>query len=103
MLRYHDIGDYLTREEKLEMIADLGSVAALPSQVLRIDASGDWLNQRSDLFQSFSPMGDKKDKTAEPMFGIYSLGVVTNRERVGLQLLSGTNAGKHAPHDQLLF
>ena len=80
MLRYFDIGDYLSREDKLAIIAKFGSVHAVPWQVIEPNASGDWINQRGDLFESFAPLGAKKDEAADPMFGTYSLGVVTNRD-----------------------
>lgn len=52
----------------------------MPWQTLTPDPSGDWLNQGDEAFQAFAPLGAKKDTTAEPMFGLYSLGVVTNRD-----------------------
>jgi predicted helicase len=79
-LRYCDIGDYLSREDKLAMIAKVGSIETVPWQVLEPNAFGDWINQRNDLFESFTPLGAKKDETADPIFATYSLGVVTGRD-----------------------
>ncbi len=48
---FHDIGDYLSRTEKLEMIASYKSLAGIPSwQKITPDQHGDWLNQRDDSF-----------------------------------------------------
>jgi predicted helicase len=79
-IRYHDIGDYLTREEKLFTIEEFGSIESIPWQTIEPDASGDWINQRDETFASFVPLGDKKDKSSRPVFETYSLGVVTNRD-----------------------
>lgn len=52
---YHDIGDYLSREEKLTIIRKLGSVGnpAIDWKILKPDDHGDWISQRNDLFESF--------------------------------------------------
>ena len=46
-ISYHDIGDYLTREEKLKLIADLGSINGLTTQErwtdIVPDDHDDWL------------------------------------------------------------
>ncbi len=79
-LRYHDIGDYLDREEKLAIIAGFGSIESIPWQVLQANAEGDWINQRSPEFEGFVALGDKGDKHAAVIFEIYSGGVKTNRD-----------------------
>jgi predicted helicase len=75
-VRYHDIGDYLTREKKLFSIEEFGSIENIPWQTIEPDASGDWINQRNADFLSFAPMGDKKDSSSGAIFDTYSLGVV---------------------------
>ena len=64
LIQYHDIGDYLSREEKLAIIAEKRSIlgSAMHWTQIRPNAQGDWLNQRNDIFGSFIPLGDKKDK-----------------------------------------
>ena len=82
-IRYHDIGDYLSREEKLARIAHLGSVAdlAMPWTILQPNEHGDWLNQRNDQFGSFIALGHKDDKDAKTFFlPYYSNGLKTNRD-----------------------
>lgn len=84
VIRYKDIGDYLSREEKLEIVAN--SRHALDSvmdwQVLQPNEHGDWLNQRKDLFGSFIPLGDKDNKkNKQTVFvPLYSIGLKTNRD-----------------------
>jgi len=79
-IRYHDIGDYLTREEKLFAIEEFGSIENIPWRTIEPDVSGDWVNQRNATFASFAPLGDKKGHSPEAIFGGYSLGLITNRD-----------------------
>ena len=75
-LRYHDIGDYLDREEKLAIIAQFGSIEAIPWKVLTPNAAGDWINQRNPEFEGFVPLDD--DPRA--IFSTRSRGVETSRD-----------------------
>ncbi|WP_226849801.1 DEAD/DEAH box helicase [Acidithiobacillus ferrooxidans] len=75
-LRYHDIGDYLDREEKLAIIADFGSIAAVPWQRLTPNESGDWINQRNPEFEGFVALNN--DPRA--IFSVRSRGVETSRD-----------------------
>jgi predicted helicase len=77
---FHDIGDYLSREDKLEKIAGYASVAGIEYwQQIIPDEHGDWLKQRDDSFDQFIVLGDKKGD-APKLFDNFSLGVVTNRD-----------------------
>ncbi len=82
---YRDIGDYLTREQKLGAIAAFGSTAGIVAQNgwSRIvpDVHGDWLKQRDDSFQQHIALGvkDQKDCSTK-LFSRFSLGVTTNRD-----------------------
>lgn len=77
---YHDIGDYLSREEKLKKLAEFGTVAGVPWVEIKPNSSHDWINQRDPAFQEFIPLGDKETKSPDTVFTLYSLGVVTNRD-----------------------
>src|SRR5690554_1568588 len=81
---FHDIGDYLTREQKLETVSELGSIAGISQQAgwqtIEPDSFGDWLNQRDPFFETYISLGDKKDKTAPSVFENYSSGIKTNRD-----------------------
>jgi len=80
---FHDIGDYLSREEKLEKISAYASVAGISAaegwQHITPDEHGDWLRQRDDSFSEFIALGDKKGG-GPALFENFSLGVVTNRD-----------------------
>ena len=80
---FHDIGDYLSREQKLEQIATFGSIDGIENwqgwRIIEPDAHGDWTKQRDGSFTSHIAIGSKKgDATA--IFENFSLGVVTNRD-----------------------
>ncbi|MDL2170845.1 MULTISPECIES: type ISP restriction/modification enzyme [Asaia] len=80
---FHDIGDYLTREQKLKKIEELVSIKGLSDadlwQNITPDEHGDWLRQRDDSFGNFMPIGVKKGNET-PLFSKFSLGVVTARD-----------------------
>lgn len=79
-IHFHDIGDYLSREEKLEKIANYASVAGIKQwQKIAPDEHGDWLKQRNDSFNQFIVLGDKRGDSPK-LFDNFSLGVVTNRD-----------------------
>ena len=80
---YYDIGDYLTREEKLSKINDFKSIGSkkMDWQILNPNEEGDWINQRNDKFKDFIPLIDKDNKNnKETFFTMSSNGVVTNRD-----------------------
>jgi predicted helicase len=79
-LFYHDIGDYLSREEKLDKIKDFGSFTSINWNSLLPNDSQDWINQRDPEFDEFISLGDKKDKSSKTIFDMYSGGVKTNRD-----------------------
>lgn len=77
---YHDIGDYLSREEKLKKIAEFGTVAGVPWVEIKPNSSHDWINQRDPAFQKFIPLGDKETKSPDTAFMLYSQGLLTSRD-----------------------
>lgn len=81
-IHYHDIGDYLSREEKLAIISKFRSVENIEWQELTPNEHGDWLNQRNDAFESFIPLApDKKfDGAAKSVFMTYAIGLASNRD-----------------------
>ncbi len=83
LIRYHDIGDYLTREEKLAKVAGFQAVNNLEMAWTTLEPNdhGDWLNHRDDQFGSYIALGDKDDKSAKTFFyPFFSNGLKTNRD-----------------------
>ena len=80
-IHYHDIGDYLTRDDKLRILRD--AVDHDPEwTTLDQDKHGDWLDQRDDSYLSFIPMGVQEGVKKLPtgLFSTWSAGVKTNRD-----------------------
>ena len=81
---FHDIGDYLTREEKLQKITEFKSTAGIDAiqgwQVITPDEHGDWLKQRDESFGEFIVMGDKDALNTNKLFENYSHGLKTQRD-----------------------
>jgi predicted helicase len=80
---YHDIGDYLSGEEKLAFVKKFRSLNedGLKWMQLQSNEHGDWINHRNDNFSNYIPMGEKKGEKNDTIFhAIYSNGVKTNRD-----------------------
>lgn len=96
VLKYNDIGDYKSREEKLSIVSISASKNGVDWQQIKPNADGDWIYKRDPRFQDFAPIGAKKHKNGgfRPIFDLYSLGVATNRDawayNFSLESLSST-------------
>ncbi|MBU4486542.1 MAG: N-6 DNA methylase, partial [Candidatus Delongbacteria bacterium] len=81
---YHDIGDYLNREEKLEIVKKFRFVAneELPWIELKPNEHGDWINERNDLFDTFIPIQPeiKFNTSTHSFFVVNSLGILSSRD-----------------------
>lgn len=82
VIRYHDIGDYLTREEKLSIVASAVSGEPFEWDIIKPDRHGDWLNQRDDSWYEFAPLGIENKPRKEPngLFSCFSRGWETTRD-----------------------
>jgi predicted helicase len=79
-VHYHDIGDYLNREEKLKNIANAEGLQGIPWQTVKPNEKHDWINQRGEVFDSFISLGAKRDNEPETFFDTFAIGVATNRD-----------------------
>ena len=78
---YHDIGDYLTREQKLEMVKKFRSVNGVEWKTLEPNEKNDWINVRDGVYDSLFLLGDKKENPKQVFFDKhYSNGLKTNRD-----------------------
>ena len=75
VISYHDIGDNLSREEKLAVVAE-ASIANLPWERITPNEHHDWLNQRDDRY------GQLVSLAGEPgaIFHTGSRGLSTSRD-----------------------
>ena len=82
-IHYEAVADYLSREEKLALVSERGSMLSDKMSLSSIapNQAGDWINQRDGLFESFIPLGDKDNKSAKSVFvPFYSRGVATAKD-----------------------
>lgn len=80
-IHYFNIGDFLTKKEKLEKITELKSIFNIDSwDMIHPDKYHDWISQRDEKFDNFIPVGDKKNLDIQPIFSDFSTGVITNRD-----------------------
>ena len=109
VIHYHDIGDYLTREQKLKIVKEFRSISSqkLDWQVITPNEKADWINQRDGLFDSLIPLAPEKkfSLNAQSIFSTYVIGVATNRdawvsgfskEKVASNMLSMINFYNHS-------
>ncbi|MGN8440986.1 type ISP restriction/modification enzyme, partial [Helicobacter pylori] len=80
-IHYYDIGDYLKREAKLNLLANFENLESVPFSEITPNDKGDWINQRDDAFDKLIPLKrDKKLKIFNTIFDLNSNGVATNRD-----------------------
>lgn len=81
VIHYHDIGDYLTRGQKLKMVKDFRSISSqnLDWQIIMPNEKADWINQRDGVFDNLILLGDKKN-CKQTVFSIFSAGDITHRD-----------------------
>lgn len=81
-LYYHDIGDYLSQKEKLDIIADFKSINKIDWKNLKPNEQGDWINKRNHVFDTFIEVNpDKKfNLKTTSYFIINGPGILTSRD-----------------------
>lgn len=82
-IQYRDIGDNLTREQKLDILEIEQSLIGTDWDVITPNDHGDWIDHRNQDFGAYQPLGDKatKGKSGTPaVFVNYTGGLATNRD-----------------------
>ena len=83
-IHYRDIGGELRRGEKLEKLKEAVSISGFNDwQPVKPNKHHEWIEQRSEAFQQFYPIGTKEAKVGkvdDAIFGLYSLGLATGRD-----------------------
>jgi predicted helicase len=79
---YRDIGDHLSREQKLEVVRGARSYTGIDWAPITPNPEGDWVNQRTSNFESFTLMSskDKIDSHKLRVLTVYSRGLATARD-----------------------
>ncbi len=98
VIKYHDIGDYLSQKEKFKIIEEFGSLTNpnMKWKNLKPNEHGDWINQRNETFEEYIPIDTSKkyDLNTKAYFITYSLGLATGRD-AWVYNFSKSNLVKH--------
>ena len=83
-IHYRDIGGELKREEKLKTLSEKVSISGFRDwQIITPNRHYDWVDQRSEAFTEFYPIGTKEAKAGradDAIFMLYSRGLATSRD-----------------------
>jgi predicted helicase len=83
-VHYHDIGDYLTQQDKLKLVTKFGSISneKMSWKTLEPNEHGDWISMRNSAFDEYIPLNPEKkfDANAKSFFIAQSLGTLTARD-----------------------
>jgi predicted helicase len=81
---YHDIGDYLSQQEKLSIVKSFHSIGNEKMNLVELTPNehGDWLSQRNDVFSTYLSIEPEKkfDTFTKSFFTTYAVGVNTGRD-----------------------
>lgn len=77
-VHYRDIGDYLSAEEKLDIVAHSG-VEGPGWREITPNRHGDWVNQRHDEFAEWPVLGEKNPQAIQ-FFHVFTSGLKTARD-----------------------
>ena len=75
-IHYHDIGDYLIREQKLDILKSAKSIDGIVWNRIDPDKNNDWINQRDKDYENYRALADEENS----YFDIKDIGIVTNRD-----------------------
>ena len=93
---YRDIGDYLTHEQKLKTLSEAVSIKGFSDwQAITPNKHYDWVNQRSDAFAKFYPLGSQDARSGnanDTIFSLYSQGMKTGRDAYAYNFSNGVCA-----------
>ncbi len=81
---YRNIGDYRSREDKIEQLVKWQSIAGIDDwQEITPDENHDWINKRESGFDELLPLGSKESKASkvnDTLFQLYSNGYYTGKD-----------------------
>lgn len=78
-IHYFDVGDYVSREEKLQKIRNVGSVSGLNWRLVTPNEQADWINVRDPAFAKFMAMTHGAGRGIG-LFSEWSNGLLTARD-----------------------
>ncbi len=79
-IHYYEVEDYLTREAKLNWLANFENLDSVPFSAITPNNKGDWINQRSEEFETLIPLKRDKKLQNDSIFDLNSMGVASGRD-----------------------
>lgn len=81
-INYFDIGDYLSREQKLNILNHLHDISKVDFTRIIPNKFNDWIDQRDESFNKFVEIANKNTKFKQGLdiFECFSQGVVTGKD-----------------------
>jgi predicted helicase len=81
-IHYYDIGDYHSRERKLEIIRGFSTVCNIKWNIITPNVHNDWINKRNSKFDEFIPIEPFKkfENNSQSFFSTYASAIVTSRD-----------------------
>jgi predicted helicase/SOS-response transcriptional repressor LexA len=83
-ISYHDVGEYLSRKQKINRIVEIKTVANYKIDWVDIKPNdhSDWISKRTDLFSSLIPIESQKrySSNSQSFFITQAVGISTNRD-----------------------
>lgn len=81
-IHYQQIDDYLNRVEKLNLLNETNSITNIKFLDIEPNDKGDWINKRSDIFETLIPIEPEKSfkVKSKSIFVVNAVGVGTNRD-----------------------
>lgn len=81
-IHYCDIGDYLSRDDKLKILKEKHDVSQIQWEKIYPDNNNDWLNKKSEDFNYFDSIApkNKHDLKTKSIFTNYIIGAVSSRD-----------------------
>ena len=82
-IKYFDIGDNKTRDEKLSLLMTMQSIGEMEKlnkfDLIKPNCNYEWINQGDMMFETLDYLGNKSNDT-KSIFSLYSLGLSSNRD-----------------------
>ena len=81
-IHYYDIGDYLSREQKLSIISKFSDVDSIDWKKIKPDENNDWINLRNKKYEKYDCIApnEKCNPSTKSFFTNYVIGTVTSRD-----------------------
>lgn len=79
LIHYRDVGDNLTREDKLDIVA-ASELSAMDWELITPNTDGDWIGHRDKAFGRYTPIAVKRGSEETAVFTDYSGGLKSNRD-----------------------